>query len=83
MFDVRELSQPALVKEFLGTPATMDTKFTDHNLSISGHYLYQASYNAGMRVINVKAPGIPREVGYFDTTPAAAKGPKHTGAWSA
>lgn len=41
----------------------------DHNLMPRGDRVYQAHYQAGMRVLDVADPTNPSEVGFFDTHP--------------
>ena len=47
------------------------TKAIDHNLYIKGNYVYQANYNAGLRIFTLKdiALGKITEVGFLDTMP--------------
>ena len=56
---------------------------TDHNLYIVGDRMYQANYQAGLRVLDISDPEHPREVGFFDTTPYGADPPGFNGAWTA
>lgn len=77
VFDLRDLEDPVVVTEFLGT-----TPATDHNQYVHGRYLFQANYSAGLRVIDVLDPTHPKEVGAFDTTPADEITPKWIGAWT-
>jgi len=78
VWDMSNLEEPVLVKEFLGATAA-----TDHNLYVRGRYMYQANYVAGLRVIDIADPANPKEVGYFDTVPWGADAPTtDTGAWS-
>ncbi len=75
--DVTDLDEPVIVKEWRGT-----TPATDHNLYISGQYMYQANYKAGLRVIDISDPKNPQEVAYFDTTPDNQNEAGYAGAWS-
>ena len=54
---------------------------TDHNLYIKGNRMYQANYNAGLRILDISDPTNPREVGYLDTAPGEDN-PNMDGAWS-
>ncbi len=64
IWDVAELDDPILVGEYFGPNSA-----TDHNLYIKGDKMYQANYQAGLRVIDISDPENPAEVGFFDTTP--------------
>jgi choice-of-anchor B domain-containing protein len=67
VFDMKNLDDPVVAKEFFGT-----TVATDHNLYIRGRYVYQANYRAGLRILDIADPANPKEVAYFDTTPGEA-----------
>jgi choice-of-anchor B domain-containing protein len=77
IFDVSDLDDPVVAKEFFGTTAA-----TDHNLYVRGTYMYQSNYVAGLRVIDIKDPANPVEVGYFDTVPFGENTPGFAGSWS-
>ncbi len=77
VWDVKNLEEPVLVKEFLGTTAA-----SDHNLYVRGKYMFQSNYVAGLRVVDISDPANPREVGYFDTVPAGDNIPGFAGSWS-
>jgi choice-of-anchor B domain-containing protein len=77
VFDVSDLEDPVVLKEFLGT-----TPATDHNLYVKGRYMYQSNYVAGLRVIDVSDPANPVEVGYLDTVPFGQDIPGFAGTWS-
>ena len=77
VWDVSKLDEPVLQVEFLGT-----TSASDHNLYIKGNYMYQSDYVAGLRVVDVKDPKAPKEVGFFDTVPVGENVPGFAGSWS-
>ena len=77
VFDVADLEDPVVLKEFMGT-----TPATDHNLYVKGRYMYQSNYVAGLRVIDVSDPANPVEVGYLDTVPFGKDMPGFAGTWS-
>jgi choice-of-anchor B domain-containing protein len=77
VFDVSDLDDPVVAKEFFGT-----TSATDHNLYVRGHYMYQSNYVAGLRVIDIKDPINPVEVGFFDTVPFGENEPGFAGSWT-
>ncbi|MFN0099528.1 MAG: choice-of-anchor B family protein [Gemmatimonadaceae bacterium] len=77
VWDLADLSDPILVKEFVG-----NTRAIDHNLYVVGDRMYQANYNAGMRTIDISDPRNPKEVGYIDTTPGGNNLPAFIGVWS-
>jgi len=59
------------------------TKAIDHNMYTKGDYVYQANYNAGLRILSLKdiEKGILKEVGYLDTMPGRDSA-KFEGVWS-
>ena len=77
VFDLTDLEDPVVAKEFYGTTAA-----TDHNLYVQGRYMYQSNYVAGLRVVDVQDPVNPVEVGYFDTVPFGDNLPGFSGSWS-
>ena len=78
IFDVSDLEDPQLVKEYMGP-----TSAIDHNLYIRGDMMYQTNYIEGLRLVDISDPENPVEVGHFDTVPY---GPNDNspvlGAWS-
>ncbi|MDE2731833.1 MAG: choice-of-anchor B family protein [Bacteroidota bacterium] len=78
IFDVSDLEDPQLVKEYMGP-----TSAIDHNLYIRGDMMYQTNYLEGLRLVDISDPENPVEVGHFDTVPY---GPNDNspvlGAWS-
>ena len=78
VWDVAELDDPVLVAEHFGS-----TTATDHNLYIKGDRMYQANYQAGLRVLDISNPESPEEIGFFDTTPYVGNPPTMSGAWTA
>ena len=78
IFDVSDLEDPQLAKEYLGP-----TSAIDHNLYIQGNIMYQTNYVEGLRLIDISDPENPVEIGHFDTVPY---GPNDNspvlGAWS-
>jgi choice-of-anchor B domain-containing protein len=77
VWDMSDLDDPQLVKEFFGT-----TEASDHNLYIRGHFVYQSDYAAGLRILDISDPTSPVEVGFFDTQPVGENKPAFTGSWS-
>ncbi len=77
VWDIQDLNDPVLVKEYLGT-----TTASDHNLYIQDQYMYQANYQSGLRILDISAPLSPTEIGYFDTAPGSSDEPGFSGAWS-
>jgi choice-of-anchor B domain-containing protein len=77
VFDLTDLEDPVVAKEFYGTTAA-----SDHNLYVRGRYMYQSNYVAGLRVVDVNDPVNPVEVGYFDTVPFGDNLPGFSGSWS-
>ncbi len=77
IFDVRDLDDPILVQEMMGTTAA-----SDHNLYVQGNYMYQSNYSAGLRVLDISDPANPVEVGYFDVNPEGDNEAGFNGTWS-
>ncbi len=77
IWDVEDLDDPVLVKEFFGT-----TEASDHNLYIRGNFMYQSNYVAGLRILDISDPENPKEVAYFDTVPFGENQPGFAGSWS-
>jgi len=77
IFDVRDLDDPVLVQELMGTTAA-----SDHNLYVKGNYMYQSNYSAGLRVLDISDPSNPVEVGYFDVNPQGDNEAGFNGTWS-
>lgn len=77
VWDIEDLDDPVLLKEYMGVSTS-----TDHNLYVRGNYMYQANYVSGLRIIDVRDPANPREVGFFDTAPLGEDAPGFGGAFS-
>ena len=78
IWDVSELDDPVLVGHHDGPDGA-----TDHNLYVKGDRMYQANYQAGLRVFDISDPESPVEIGFFDTTPYEGNPPGFNGAWTA
>jgi len=78
VWDVSDLDDPVLVKEFLNP----NTTSIDHNLYVKGDKIFQSNYVAGLRILDIQDPTEPREVGFFDTVPFGDDGPRFDGSWS-
>ncbi|MFQ5679016.1 MAG: choice-of-anchor B family protein [Gemmatimonadota bacterium] len=76
VWNVEDLDDPVLVKEYYGTTFT-----SDHNLYVKGNYAYQSNYVSGLRILDISDPEAPREVGFFDTVPWSEE-PSFDGSWS-
>lgn len=78
IFDFSDLDDPKFHLEYLGASAAID-----HNGYVLGDSYYQASYTAGMRVLDIT--GISNksisEIAFFDTHPEN-DGTSFNGAWS-
>jgi len=77
VWDVKDLDDPVLVREFMGT-----TPAVDHNLYIVGDLMYQSNYAAGLRVVSIADRENPVEVAFFDPTPDDSNEPEFHGSWS-
>lgn len=60
VFDMAEFSDPVVLTQYYAT-----TMSTDHNLYINGRYMYQGNYGAGLRIVDVADPKMPKEAGYL------------------
>ena len=78
VWDVSDLDDPVLVKEFLNP----NTTSIDHNLYVKGDKVYQSNYTSGLRVLDIADPVEPEEVGFFDTVPFGDESPRFDGSWS-
>ena len=76
IWDVKDLDEPILAKEFLS-----ENTSSDHNLYIVDDLMFQSNYNSGLRVFDVSDAENPREVGFFDTVPGPDS-PAMRGSWS-
>ena len=70
VWDVKDLDDPVVVREFIGT-----TRATDHNLFIVGDLMYQSNYAAGLRVVNIADRENPVEIAFFDPDPESLDSP--------
>ncbi len=77
IWDVKELRDPLLYREYFGP-----TETSDHNLYIRNGYVFASNYTSGLRIIDVRDPWKPVEVAYFDTHPEGDQ-MSFDGAWSA
>ena len=76
IWDVKDLDEPMLVKEFFS-----ENTSSDHNLYVVGDLMFQSNYNSGLRIFDVSDAENPRLVGFFDTLPGADS-PAMRGSWS-
>jgi choice-of-anchor B domain-containing protein len=77
IWDLTDLDDPQLLAEHLGTESS-----TDHNLYITGDFMYQANYQSGLRILDISEPASPVEIAHFDTVPYGDNSPGFGGAWS-
>lgn len=78
VFDFTDLDNPKHHLDYLGNSAAID-----HNGYVKGNTYYQASYTAGVRMLDVSNLGnkTMTEVGFFDTFPANDN-TAFSGAWN-
>ena len=74
VWDIQDPDDIVMVAEY--SPNLVETI---HNIRVKGRYAFVAWYTAGMRVIDLKDPEHPREVGFFDTYQGEDGG--FNGAW--
>jgi len=79
IIDVAQIDAPTLIGDYTAPLAAID-----HNLYISGTYIYEANYTAGLRLLDGKAlaQGELTEVASFDTFPDHNQA-IFSGAWTA
>ena len=77
IFDFTDLENPRLMKEHMGTSGA-----SDHNQYVKGDKVFQSNYVAGLRVLDIRNPVDPHEVGFFDTVPFGDDSPRFDGSWS-
>ena len=78
IFDFTDLDNPSFHMNYFGP-----TQAIDHNGYVKGNLFYQASYTAGVRIIDISGlnNGTMNEIGFFDTyTPT--NGTSFHGAWN-
>lgn len=76
IWDLAELEDPQLAKTYKAKENAID-----HNLYIKDKLMYQANYQAGLRILDITKPLEPVEVGFFDTYPKG-NATAFNGAWS-
>jgi len=78
MFDVQDLDDPVYAGAHKHASSVID-----HNLYVSGNYIFQANYQAGLRILRIdRGQRVSlTEVAYFDTSPEQDNR-EFTGAWN-
>lgn len=78
IFDMTDLDAPSFVDAYVG-----DAPSIDHQQFVKGHYLYQANYSAGLRILDLAniSTGDLEEVAYFDVYPVDDQA-EYVGAWT-
>ena len=79
MWDVRDLTQPLLKKRYKSSQHAID-----HNLYVRGDLVYQANYEAGLRILRIHTEENNydlEELAYFDVFPSRTTA-EFDGAWS-
>ena len=78
IWDIVDLDNPELIGTYTGKK-----KAIDHNLYVRDGFAYQANYQSGLRILDLKdvASGRLTEVAFFDIFPAGNQA-KFNGAWS-
>ena len=77
VFDLASLRAPVQTTVWTGP-----TEAVDHNGYVRGNRYYMSNYTRGLTVLDITAPGAPREVGHFDTHPVSDSR-AFDGAWGA
>jgi choice-of-anchor B domain-containing protein len=78
VFDVSDPALPSLIGQYNSSAAAID-----HNLYVSGDYVFQANYRAGLRILQVRdaASADLVEEAFFDIYPSSDSA-SFNGAWS-
>lgn len=78
IWDLGDLTQPQHIHTY-----TAETAAVDHNLYVRDNHIYQANYDAGVRILRTGnlAFGEVAEVAYFDTVPSSNQA-IFNGVWS-
>ncbi|MEM1042823.1 MAG: choice-of-anchor B family protein, partial [Bacteroidota bacterium] len=79
--DVSDLDDPEFLDAY-----DHGTRAVDHNLYVSGRYVYASNYAAGLRILDTQAiegdgPQVLEEIAFFDTNPDS-EGTTFSGTWS-
>jgi len=70
------VSPPVKVSQYIAAPGTIP-----HNVIVDGDRLLVSHYTEGVRLLDVRDPTRPREMGFYDTYPGSSTG--FNGAWGA
>jgi hypothetical protein len=76
VLDVSDLTNPKVVSRFQTRRGT-----SIHNIEIVANIAYVSYYLDGLRVVDLRDPARPREIGHYDTVPAAEEHSLFQGAW--
>ena len=76
VFDVTDLSAPREVSRFRTRRG-----ISLHNIEIADGIAYVSYYGDGLRVIDLRDPANPREIGHYDTVPPEQERGLFQGAW--
>lgn len=74
IWDRSDVTNLKLVTTYVARPQTIV-----HNIHIKGDYGYLAHYSEGLRILDLKYPEIPVEIGYYDTFIGSVN--NYVGAW--
>ena len=80
IYDIRNRTAPVEIAAWSSSPTE-----SIHNSFVKGDFLYIAYYKEGLRVLDIKDPHTPIEVGFYDTYPQNQIDPDipYRGAWGA
>ncbi|MFZ4619868.1 MAG: choice-of-anchor B family protein [Bacteroidota bacterium] len=74
VWDRTDVTNLKLVATYVARPQTIV-----HNIHLKGDYGYLAHYSEGLRILDLKYPSIPVEIGYYDTFVGSVN--NYVGAW--
>jgi choice-of-anchor B domain-containing protein len=76
ILDVSDFSNPSIVSTF-----KTRSGISSHNIQVEDGIAYIAYYLDGLRVVDLRDPQNPKEIGHFDTVPADEERGLIQGAW--
>jgi choice-of-anchor B domain-containing protein len=76
VLDVTDLAKPQVLSRYQTRPGA-----SIHNIQVVDNFAYVSYYTEGLRVVDLRDPKNPREVGHYDTVPQELETTVFEGAW--